>query len=222
MKPVLLQDPVKNNLIDFIFKETNIKISMNPSEIDPKNTFPSEGQGQGQSGGGGGDNSQSLIIFTIISGISILLFLLLFYTLIINWWSFKKLFGFLSFLIYGACAGGTIFCVLNESSFFYPRGANGLILFYPSFQHQTVLEGWMASSMMLFGGLSLILLHEMGNKMENSFLKKFLSTLMIWLFWCCTLTLVMFFTWKNMYYMSNTPLGPYLAILRDLFGKVQQ
>jgi hypothetical protein len=218
MKPVLLQDPVKNNLIDFIFKETNIKISMNPSEIDPKNTFPKQEEG-GQSNG---DNSQSLMIFTILSGISIFLFILLFYTLIINWWNYKKLFGFISFLIYGACAGGTIFCVLNESSFFYPRGSNGLILFYPSFQHQTVMEGWMASSMMVFGGLSLILLHEWIPKMENSIWKKVLSTLLIWWFWCCTLTLVMFFTWKNMYYMSNTPLGPYLAILRDLFGKVQQ
>eukprot|EP01080_Neovahlkampfia_damariscottae_P002626 gene2626-3823_t len=217
-KPILLNDPVNNGLIEFILKETNIKITLNPNEIDPKRVFPSGAQGSGNNGGGSADNSQSLLIFTILSGIGIFIFILFLYSLITNWWNSKKIFGVISFVTYGACVGGSVFCVLNESSFFYPRG-NSVIIFYPSFQHQTVIEGWLAGGVMILGGLSLIILHDLIPKMENGMFKKIFSTISIWLFWCCVITLVMFFTWKNAYYMSNTPIGPYLAVLRDLFGK---
>jgi magnesium-transporting ATPase (P-type) len=156
-----------------------------------------------------------MIASFILRAGSVLIILLLIFSLITSWWTWKRFFGAFCFASYVLCVGGTIYCVLNESPFWYDRG-DRMMLFYPQFNQQFWFEGFLAGSVMLTFAFSLIFLHDFAPHVKNPILKYFVSILAILVVFAAATTLVMFFTWKNEHYMSGTRLGPYIEKVRDL------
>lgn len=69
--------------------------------------------------------------------------------------------------------------------------------------------------MILFAA-NLVFIHEALPKIRMQSLRMGMTLVNIFVFISSFLTLVMFFTWKNEHYMAETPLGAYIAKLRDL------
>lgn len=212
--PILLEDPINNNLVDFIKEKTGIKITIDRAKVDLHQLAEQMDPELQESKPGQSVSSSFVVLF--MGGAAFGLFFLFVYSLLFGFWTKKKFFGAVAAITYLLCVGGTIFCVLNDSPFWYFHPSGQMKVFYPQYNHQFLFEGLLAGSTMLIFALSLIIMHEFVPYMEEGFYKRLVGIVCLWLFFSSLLTLVMFFTWKNEYYMADTGFGPYLAKLRDL------
>lgn len=217
--PINLDDPIRNNLVDFIRDNTGIKISIDKSSIDLEKIVGQQQDPEMQRGDRNGrqeSSSSPQLVFLSMGFVAFALFFMLIYSMIGNWWTKKKLLATIAAITYLACVGGSIFCVLNDSPFWYYHPSGQFKVFYPQYNHQFLFEGLLAGSTMIAFAASLVIMHEIVPSMEEGFKKRLVGIVCIWLFFSSLLTLVMFFTWKNEYYLAESAFGPYLAKLRDL------
>lgn len=117
--PVMLEDPLSKNIAQFLSEETGIKVTIDPSRIDINQFAGQQMDGMSENREAGANRN----FFTILFGLFILsLSLALIYSFMTFWWTWKKFFAVISVISYIMCIGGTIYCVLNDGSFWYSRG----------------------------------------------------------------------------------------------------
>jgi hypothetical protein len=95
---------------------------------------------------------------------------------------------------------------------------NNIIVFMPNIQSQFMLEGMLVSSVILFSTISILILNGYVPYVKNGFLKRILSYYFMVGFYLSVFCLVLFFIFKNEWYLNDTPYSGYVEILKKVFS----